>query len=117
MYNRAFRAPNRFEEFYVNNEVNVANSLLEPEKITSYEAEVDQDLGNNLHFIAAGFVNRMDKIITPEFKPAPTGWNTETPIFSTRMESKRNYPVDGGTALRQNSRILCRIRAPHNSKL
>lgn len=70
MYNRAFRAPNRFEEFYVNNEVNVANPLLEPEKITSYEAEVDQDLGNNLHFIAAGFVNRMDKIITPEFNPS-----------------------------------------------
>lgn len=73
MYNRAFRAPNRYEEFYVgSNNISISNPTLVPERITSYEAEVDQNLGKNLQLIASGFVNRMDQIITPEFN-ASTG--------------------------------------------
>lgn len=72
MYNRAFRAPNRYEEYYVSSDDNVANPTLRPERNTSYELEVDQSIGKQLQFTASGFVNRMDELITPDLN-AVTG--------------------------------------------
>jgi outer membrane receptor for ferrienterochelin and colicins len=65
-YNRAFRAPNRYEEFYVSSNSDEANPSLLPERITSVELEVDQSLGKQLQFTASGFVNHMDDLITPD---------------------------------------------------
>lgn len=68
--NRAFRAPNRYEEFYVSNNVandqNESNPLLEPERIVSYELELDQDLPKALHLTVSGFENHMQDLITPD---------------------------------------------------
>jgi outer membrane receptor for ferrienterochelin and colicins len=72
MLNRAFRAPNRYEEFYVSSNSDEANPSLLPERITSYELEVDQSLGRNLQFTASGFLNHMDDLITPDLN-AVTG--------------------------------------------
>ena len=69
-YNRAFRAPNRYEEYYVSSDNNVANPSLVPERITSYELEFNQNRGKRMQFTASGFVNRMDDLITPDLNPA-----------------------------------------------
>jgi iron complex outermembrane receptor protein len=66
MFNRAFRAPNRYEEYYVSSNSNEANPSLLPERITGYELEVDQSLGKQLQFTASGFINRMDDLITAD---------------------------------------------------
>jgi outer membrane receptor for ferrienterochelin and colicins len=63
MYNKAFRAPNRFEQFYVSGNSNQANPLLQPERIISYELELDQDLGKHLRLVGSVFVNDMDELI------------------------------------------------------
>ena len=74
MFNQAFRAPNRYEEYYVSNNVEnnstEANPQLEPEKTTSYELEVDQDMSREFRFTAAAFANRMDNLIQPDINPA-----------------------------------------------
>jgi outer membrane receptor for ferrienterochelin and colicins len=69
MFNRAFRAPNRFEEYYVSSSSDEDNPLLQPERITSYELEVNQDFTKQLHFTASGFINRMDNLIVPDLNP------------------------------------------------
>lgn len=51
---------------------NEANPTLQPERITSYELEVDQSLGKQLPFTASGYLNRMDELITPDLN-AVTG--------------------------------------------
>jgi len=66
MFNRAFRAPNRYEEFYVSSNSDEANPLLKPERVTSYEMEADHDLTRELHFTASGFVNQMDNLIAAD---------------------------------------------------
>jgi outer membrane receptor for ferrienterochelin and colicins len=69
MYNRAFRAPTRYEEFYVSSNSNEGNPTLVPERISSYELEVDKSLGKTLQATAAGFVNRMDGLIAADLNP------------------------------------------------
>ena len=66
IFNRAFRAPNRYEEFYANRNSDEANLPLFPERITSYELEIDQSLHKNLHFTAAAFGNDMENLITAD---------------------------------------------------
>jgi len=76
IFNRAFRAPNRYEQFYVSNNLpndrNESNPLLQPERINSYEAELEHDFGKVLHATATGFENHMQNLITPDFS-ASTG--------------------------------------------
>lgn len=69
IFNRAFRAPNRYEEFYASSNSNEANPLLLPESITSYELEIDQSLDKNFHFTAAVFGNDMDNLIAADSNP------------------------------------------------
>lgn len=77
IFNRAFRAPNRYEEYYVSNNVpndrNESNPLLQPERITSYEGELQHDFGKRVHVTASGFVNHMDGLITPDFNASSGG--------------------------------------------
>ena len=69
MYNRAFRAPNRYEEFYVSSNSNEANPTLRPERISSYELELDHTISKELQFTAAGYLNRMDELIAADLNP------------------------------------------------
>ncbi|HWF39090.1 MAG TPA: TonB-dependent receptor [Candidatus Acidoferrales bacterium] len=70
MYNKAFRAPNRFEEFYVSGNSNEANPLLQPERIVSYETEVDQELGKKLRLVGVVFLNDLDQVIEADLNPS-----------------------------------------------
>lgn len=75
-YSWAFRAPNSFETFYAVSNSNTANPLLKPEKIRSWEMEVDHRFGKVYSFSTAAFLNRIDDLIAPSVDPA-----TGNPIY------------------------------------
>lgn len=75
-YSWAFRAPNSFETFYAVSNSNTANPLLKPERIRSWELEVDHQFGKAYYFSGAGFLNRIDDLIAPSIDPL-----TGNPIY------------------------------------
>lgn len=75
-YSWAFRAPNSFETFYAVKNSNTANPLLKPEKVRSWELDVDHRFGKAYYFSGAGFLNRIDDLIAPSIDP-----QTGNPIY------------------------------------
>ena len=75
-YSWAFRAPNSYETFYSVKTSNTANPLLKPEKIRSWELEVDHRFGKIYSLSTAAFLNRIDDLIAPSIDPA-----TGNPIY------------------------------------
>lgn len=66
LYGRAFRAPNPFEQHYTNT-TSLPNLTLAPERITTYEAVVEQSITNNLrmsatlyHYQISGLISQVD---------------------------------------------------------
>jgi outer membrane receptor for ferrienterochelin and colicins len=75
-YSWAFRAPNSFETFYAVSKTNTANPLLKPERIRSWELEVDHRFGKTYSLSTAAFLNRIDDLIAPSIDVA-----TGNPIY------------------------------------
>jgi len=66
LYGRAFRAPNSFEQNYESS-ASLRNETLTPERITTYEAVVEQSITNNLrasaslyHYLISGLISQVD---------------------------------------------------------
>jgi iron complex outermembrane receptor protein len=72
LYGSAFRAPNAYEMFYNDGGVSqLANPDLTPETIRTYEAVLEQSVGENIRFTVTGFHNRIKSLISQEtFDPA-----------------------------------------------
>ena len=68
-WSNAFRAPNDYESFYTGNLSNSANSSLKPEKIRSWELDLEHRFGKTYSLSAAGFLNRMDNLIEQSIDP------------------------------------------------
>jgi iron complex outermembrane receptor protein len=62
-YSWAFRAPNSYESFYSANKSNTANPALKPERIRSWELDVEHRFGKTYYVSGAGFLNRIDDLI------------------------------------------------------
>ena len=62
-YSRAFRPPNDYESFYFDSRGDAGNSSLRPEKIRSYELDVEQHFGKNFSGTIAGYDNRITGLI------------------------------------------------------
>lgn len=75
-YSWAFRAPNSFETFYAVSKTNTANPFLKPERIRSWELEVDHRFGKTYSLSTAAFLNRIDDLIAPSIDLA-----TGNPIY------------------------------------
>ncbi len=84
-YSWAFRAPNSYESFYAFSKSNTANPLLKPEGIRSWELDVERRFRKEYYVSSAGFLNRMNDVITPEIDPL-----TGNPIYlnSSPMQTK-----------------------------
>lgn len=84
-YSWAFRAPNDYEAFYTGNNGNTANPSLKPERIRSWEVDVERRFGKTYYVSGAGFLNQIDDLIQQSIDPL-----TGTPIYtnSTRVQSK-----------------------------
>ena len=102
MFNQAFRAPNRYEEYYVSSNVgntdSQGNPLLQPEKVTSYELEVDRSISRHLQLIASAFSNRMNNLIEPDINSQTGGLEfTNESIQHTRgLEVELSGRLRGG---------------------
>jgi outer membrane receptor protein involved in Fe transport len=69
IYSRAFRAPNSYENFYVSSVSNSANASLRPEKIRTFELDLEQRVRKTFYLSAAGFLNRIDALIAQQTDP------------------------------------------------
>ncbi len=70
IYGRAFRAPNSYENFYVSSVSDTANPSLRPEKIRTFELDLEHQFRKRFHASASGFFNRIDGLIAQQVDPA-----------------------------------------------
>ncbi len=92
-YSWAFRAPNDYEAFYAGNNSNTADPSLKPEKIRSWELDLEHRFGKTYSLSGAGFLNQIDDLIVPTLDPV-----TNNPIYtnSTPVETKGiEYELSG----------------------
>lgn len=67
LYGSAFRAPNAYEMFYNDGGfAQLGNPALTPETIRTYEAVLEQSLGEKVRFTVTGFQNRIKDLISQE---------------------------------------------------
>jgi iron complex outermembrane receptor protein len=69
LYGRAFRAPNSYELYYQDGQVQKANPDLDPETMTSTELVVERSLSDHLLGVASLFHYRIDDLISFETDP------------------------------------------------
>jgi iron complex outermembrane receptor protein len=97
-YSRAFREPNDYEAFYSGNNKNTTNPLLKPERIRSWEADVEHRFWRAYHASAAGFLNQIDDLILPVIDSA-TGnpiYANSTPVQTKGIEYELGAEWPGG---------------------
>ena len=71
LYGEAFRAPNAYERFYQDGGVTEKpGGSLRPERIESYEAVLEQQLGDHLRGSVSGYLFRAHDLINLETDPA-----------------------------------------------
>ncbi|HKV24508.1 MAG TPA: TonB-dependent receptor [Candidatus Acidoferrum sp.] len=75
-YSWAFRAPNSYESFYGVAESNTANPGLMPERIRSWELDVEHRFGTVYSISGEGFLNRIDDLIVAQTDPV-----TGNPVY------------------------------------
>ena len=67
LFGSAFRAPNAYEMFYNDGGISqLANPALTPETIRTYEAVLEQSVGDKVRFTVTGFNNRIKNLIRQE---------------------------------------------------
>jgi outer membrane receptor for ferrienterochelin and colicins len=84
-YSWAFRAPNDYEAFYAGNNSNTANPTLKPERIRSWEVDVERHFRKRYYVSGAGYWNQIDDLIEQSIDPL-----TGHPLYSnsTQVQTK-----------------------------
>lgn len=68
-YSWAFRAPNSYETFYAGNNSNTTNPALKPERIRTWEVDVEHRFGKVYYVSGSGFLNRIEDLIEQRIDP------------------------------------------------
>jgi len=97
-YSRAFRAPNSFESFYSGNNSNTANPTLKPERIRSWEVDVERRFGKTYYVSGAGFLNRIDDLIEQSIDPLTSRpfYTNTAPVQTKGLEFELGAKWPGG---------------------
>src|SRR6266849_8882719 len=84
-YSWAFRAPNSYESFYSGNKSNTVNAALKPERMRTWELDLEHRFGKTYTVSGAGFLNRIDDLIEQSRDPL-----TNLPVYanSTPLQAK-----------------------------
>ena len=88
MYTRAFRAPNSYEGFYASPDDITGNPSLRPEKIRSYELNLEHRFGENTSATIAVYDNRITGLIEQQLNPitGTTGFSNAGNIRTKGIE-------------------------------
>lgn len=70
LYGTAFRAPNAYELYYTAGDQYKSNPDIDPERITTYEVVLEQELGSDVRLTATGFNYRILDMIDLVQDPA-----------------------------------------------
>jgi iron complex outermembrane receptor protein len=82
-YSWAFREPNDYEAYYAGNNSNTIDPFLRPERIRSWEVDVEHRFGKTYYVSGTGFLNQIDDLIVPNIDPA-----NSTPIYTNSSQVK-----------------------------
>jgi outer membrane receptor for ferrienterochelin and colicins len=69
IYSRAFRVPSSYENFYADSVGDTGNPSLKPEKIRSYELDLEHRFGKKFTGTIAGYDNRISGLIEQQLDP------------------------------------------------
>jgi iron complex outermembrane receptor protein len=70
IFSHAFRAPDPYDEFYVDNvDITATNRSLKPENINSHNFLLEHAFNSKLHVTASGFANNLNNIIKEQQDP------------------------------------------------
>jgi iron complex outermembrane receptor protein len=70
LYGRAYRPPNAYERFYTDGATQKANPDLASEEIATYEAVVEQALGDNWRASVSGYYYELEHLVSQTIDPA-----------------------------------------------
>ena len=82
-YSWAFRAPNDYEAFYSGNNSNTADPFLKPERIRSWEVNLEHRFGKRYYASGAGFLNQIDDLIEQNLDPL-----TGNPVYTNSTQAR-----------------------------
>ena len=72
LYGEGFKAPNTYELYYTDEDVQIGNEDLEPEKVKTYEAGLEQSIGTNLWGRISIYHSDVEELITQvDMDPEP----------------------------------------------
>jgi outer membrane receptor for ferrienterochelin and colicins len=96
-YSRAFRPPNDYESFYFSSAGVTGNSSLRPERIRTYELDLERHFGKKFYGTIAGYDNRIAGLMEQQLNPA-TGPSVFTNSGNIRtkgieLELKAKWPT------------------------
>ena len=97
-YSRAFRPPNRYEAYYTSNPDNIPGFALNPERIRSWELDLEHRFAKTYSVSAAGYLNRFDNLIE-QISVSPTGapsFSNSGPVHTRGIEFDLGANWPGG---------------------
>ncbi|HYL09884.1 MAG TPA: TonB-dependent receptor [Candidatus Acidoferrales bacterium] len=97
MFSRAFRAPNSYESFYSSGTA-TANPLLLPERIQTWELDVEHRFNKIYYASSAGFMNRINNAIEQGIDPVTNrpAYTNASPVHTTGLELELGARWPGG---------------------
>jgi iron complex outermembrane receptor protein len=111
LYGRAFRPPNLYEQYYAypgSGIASVVNPDLDPERIATYEAVVEQELWHGIHGTLAFYHYDIDDLIEPFTVPSDDGgdpalqYGNGDTVRANGVEIETRVPLPRGSALKSS---------------
>lgn len=104
LYGSAYRTPNVYERYYAYPQQQLGNPELRPERIRTWEAVWEKDVGPNLRLVGSVYYYRVQNWIVQEPDPAsgtaPYRYENQPAISARGFEFEANRHWQDGTRLR-----------------
>lgn len=104
LYGSAYRTPNVYERYYAYPGQVIANPDLRSERIKTYEAVWEKDIGQELHLVASAYYYRLENWIVQQADPltggAPYQFANQSPVSARGAEFEADRQWRDGTRLR-----------------
>lgn len=78
LYGRAFRNPTLFDLFFEDGLSAIANPSVRPEKVDTFEVDVERKIGKRLNLVTAAYGYRLDDFLASVYTPSGLGQTQNT---------------------------------------